>query len=205
MFVMNLVKLSEIVGKYNGLFERVTLEKNQIIQDLELQQQKTIIIDSSKNLFSTLLDISREDIQHKISNLVTLALCDILDDPHFQMQLEFDFKRNQPEAVIVINHAKVRGELQETFGGGVEDVVSTVLKLVFAQLLDIEGPIWIDEPGKWIDDESSVRFAKFLNKLSHKFNRQLLLITHKSDIQNVADNVICVYQENGVSNVDITL
>jgi len=202
---MNLVKLSEIVGKYNGLFERVTLEKNQIIQDLELQQQKTIIIDSSKNLFSTLLDISREDIQHKISNLVTLALCDILDDPHFQMQLEFDFKRNQPEAVIVINHAKVRGELQETFGGGVEDVVSTVLKLVFAQLLDIEGPIWIDEPGKWIDDESSVRFAKFLNKLSHKFNRQLLLITHKSDIQNVADNVICVYQENGVSNVDITL
>lgn len=179
--------------------KRIAVEKT-----LRDNEQQLVALANSRQLFDTLLDISRKDVQNKVCNVVSAALQKILDDPKIAIDVEFDIKRNQPEAQVVVKYDGKKGgsKIEDSFGGGVDDVVSIVLKIVIGQLLGVKGPIIADEPGKWLDDMgASMRFVVFLKQLSTTFNRQLILTTHKSELREAADKLIEVVNTDGYSRV----
>lgn len=165
---------------------------------LEREKNYTIIITKVQSLIEGLLESSRKGLQENISNIVTQALQEILNQP-LEFKVEFEFKRKQPEAYFLLNGRP----LSESYGGGVEDIVSSVLKIIFFHLLQIKGPLFLDEPGKWVDAESSIRFAQFLKQLSNQFGIQLFIVTHKSEIVEVADRIFevtYVGEESRITN-----
>jgi len=201
MFNVNLNNISSIVAYHTSLRDHTQREYTRVVENLKKEVKRTIILNRTKELFEQLLLASREQVREVVSTIVTEALQRILDTTEVSFEIEFEFKRNQPEARPVLHFYDVSGSLEDSFGGGLDDVVSTVLKIVFKYLLCVEGPLFMDEPGKWIDSESSIRFVEFLRQLRERFNTQVFLATHKPEIYEAADKLFQVVNLDGESIV----
>jgi len=87
-----------------------------------------------------------------IEEMVTTALQAVFEEEDYQFIIDFDIKRNKPEAKISL---KLRGEEtdpKDSCGGGVLDVASFALRVV---LWSIENPkstntLILDEPMKFL-------------------------------------------------------
>lgn len=185
--VLNELSATEaLLKEYTDNYARVTKE-------LAQNEKKLVSLSNSRGVFENLLNISREDIQKKVCNVISKALQKILNMPNVFVDIVFEIKRNQPEAQIVIkvDDNTGGGRIDDSFGGGVEDVVSTITHIIVAHLLNIHGPLLADEPGKWIDEMgASKRFGEFLRQLRKTFSRQLIITTHKNELREIADNII---------------
>jgi hypothetical protein len=195
--------LNQIVTKYQLIkqtFENDLKQQRDLLNKLE---EYSIIINEVKDICSLLLEESRKKIQINVSNIVTLALREIKNTNDIEFIINFEFKRNQPEAYLYIKKKGQKKSIQNSYGGGVSDIVSTVLKLVFYHLLHIKGFVFVDEPGKWIDPHTSIRYVQFLKQLCYEFKLQMLFNTHKAEIIDVADKLIEVYNVDGESVVKV--
>jgi len=149
---------------------------------------------------------SREFIQSEVEQLVTQGLRTIFGNPLIKFNIEFVEKRNQTEANFYLTsesdeESRVEGEITFSYGGGVVDIISISLRIILMQLLKLEGPIILDEPGKNISVQYVDKFAKFLTDVSSSFDRQIIMVTHNATLANCANNIINVEQKNGVSEV----
>ena len=81
---------------------------------------------------------------------------------------------------------------EDACGGGFVDIISTTLRYAYLNLYNnpkLCGPIILDEPGKMISSEMSIRFGEFIKKLGEEFDRQTIMITHNDNITAIADKV----------------
>lgn len=95
---------------------------------------------------------------------------------------------------------------EDANGGGFIDIISTTLKYAYLEIFDdpsiVNMAVLLDEPGKMISDQMSVKFAEYLKFLGKHFNRQTIMITHNSNLSSSADSVFQVDKGiNGYSKV----
>ena len=151
--------------------------------------------------------ISRDFVRAEVEQLVTQSLRSIFDNPLIKFEIEFVEKRNQTEAEFSLavegEESQVSGDIISTYGGGIVDIISISLRVILMQLLKLEGPLILDEPGKNISSQFINNFGKFLTDISKAFNRQIIMITHNNTLANCANNTIEVEQKNGVSKINV--
>jgi DNA repair exonuclease SbcCD ATPase subunit len=202
-FDKEVLKLERLKGKYEekkSLFENIT---NKLKEDKE----KVEIYKSVNLLFEKASVIARKKIKDEIEVLITHGLQSVFEDPNIEFKVEFVSRRNQIEADFYLEwidqEKKIRGQITETFGGGVVDIISIVLRLVVLELANIHGPLFLDEPGKMLSSQYVPNFGKFLVELTKTFKRQIILITHNEMLASYADVMFNVkLNEKGESIVE---
>lgn len=146
---------------------------------------------------------ARTVIKTEVEALITKALQSIFEDPTITFNIEFTSRRNQIEAdfslSFIHDSKKIEGDIMDTYGGGVVEVIATVLRFTLMELLKINGPIFLDEPGRMVSAQYDENFSKFLHAICKKFNRQVILITHNQKLAAYADKRIEVRLEKGIS------
>lgn len=91
----------------------------------------------------------------------------------------------------------------EGIGGGVADTVSLPLKLiVLLNDNEFENILITDEPGKHLDSNRVVKFAKFIKLISHKLNIQIIMNSHHEIMNEYADTIHKVTINDSVSTVE---
>lgn len=90
------------------------------------------------------------------------------------------------------------------FGGGIRNIISTILRFVFAEFLrpKLVLPLILDEVGGNISKEYQDKFGQLMAGLSRKFDRQVILISHQPSVVRFADNVIrldCVDDKSAIT------
>ena len=161
------------------------------------------VLDGVKLLLKSLSKVSQESIKRFVEPLVTEAL-DFVFAKDIAFKVEFTEKRNQVEVDFLFMNKDGRaiGDVVESFGGGVLDVVALILRIGIAEVLHIVGPVFFDEPTKFVDEEHNERVGSLLNALSRKFSRQVVLITHSQQLASYGDQIYTVTQDSGgISNV----
>ena len=161
-------------------------------------------LEASLRLLEQCNIVSRDRIKAKVELLVTQGLRDIFDDPTIQFNINFITKRNQVEAEFDLSRVDtnpIRGEILITYGGGIADVISISLRIIIMQLMNLKGPLILDEPGKNVSAQHVGAFGKFLTEVSKQFDRQIILITHNEKLMEFATNTIEVHQKKGVSYI----
>lgn len=198
---MSLTALSNLVSAKQAVYNEKVKSLNQQNQRLKETEEYAILLSRVRGEFEALLDKSRKGIQDKISSVVTTALREIWGgEPEFS--INFIIRRNQPEAEFELIFPDHGGSLDESVGGGIEDIIGTVLRVVFFHVMNIQGSLFLDEPGKWLDSRRSVLFSQFLKKLSQEFGIQLIIVTHKEAITERADRVFNIELDaDGKSNI----
>ena len=193
-----------------GLVKEDTIKAGHIAQLDEMSRECKALEETNKVLTSVLLLLeqcniaARDFVKVEVEQLVTQGLRSIFEDDTIQFNIDFITKRNQIEAEFTLSReedkTRIQGDILSTYGGGVVDVISISLRIIIMQLMKVKGPLILDEPGKNISAQFISAFGKFLTEVSNTFDRQIVMITHNSKLVEFANNIIEVYQTNGVSH-----
>lgn len=168
---MTLNSLEEKEKEFNSLKE----------YNENLQKARIIIAEAGKFTQSYLKDY--------IENMVTSALQAVFEE-EYQFIIDFDIKRNKPEAKILL---KIHGEEvdpKDSVGGGVLDVASFALRIV---LYSIQNPksnnvIILDEPLKFLHGKME-NAMKMIKDLSKKLGIQFIIVSQIPEIAEQGDKV----------------
>src|SRR3990167_4000777 len=137
-----------------------------------------------------------------IEEMVTTALQAVFEED-YQFVIDFDIKRNKPEAKISL---KLRGEETDpsnSVGGGVLDIASFSLRVV---LYSIQNPktdnvIILDEPLRFLHGKIE-NAMKMIKDLSKKLNIQFIIVSQIPEISECADKVFLVTHNSKHSIVE---
>lgn len=211
---MNLQELEqEYLTKNNALQQRIGekrgLEKRQ--DDLE-SEIEALRLDSATTekavwLLQQYADFQQREVIAKIEDLVTTGLQAVFRNPTLSFRLFYSetksgSKKKAPEISMAVYYDyggnEVRGDIKNSFGGGLSVVVSTLLRVIIVWFLkDRVRPILLlDEPlrdlspsydsGTTADGYRS-RMAMFIRKLVGETNIQVIMISHEPEYGEVAD------------------
>ena len=190
-----------VVGERNALTKLIGTVRDSV-EEAEGQSEDLNVLHP---IFLAVSNQERKKIQEDIESLVTYALQSVFETEDLSFHVEFVDRRNQVEADFVIESAiagKIRrGDIVGSFGGSVSDVISTILRLVFLELLQLPGPLVLDEPGRMIRNDKMPNFGRLLKELSQRTGRQIICITHSDVLAQFGDKTFEVDQLGGVSLV----
>jgi DNA repair exonuclease SbcCD ATPase subunit len=178
-----------------GLNEVNLLQKN-----IETNTQKKAALESDAAAYrqaSVILHrlgvTAREQVCRHLELVVTKAL-QYIYGPDFRFIIELEEQRNRPHIEFYVQSGNgTKNRPRDCRGGGVGDIVSLALRIAVLTLFQnpyLNGPLVLDEPGKFLDAQGAVRLGEFLKFVSDTFNRQVIVITHHESIVPFADKAI---------------
>lgn len=92
-------------------------------------------------------------------------------------------------------------ELTFLYGGAIQEVLGVVLRFILVELLQIQGPVLLDEPTSAVHEEYAQKVGVFIKTLSERFNRQVIYVTHSQALAMAANKVYEVSLSGGESQV----
>ena len=166
-------------------------QKDKITKDnLILKELKTFLLQVSANY--------REDICNLFTNLVTEALTSI-----FEKDIKFEIKlysyRNEPAIDILVIENELEVDPQKSCGGGVNDIISLVLKIIYIYLKNSNRILILDESLKFLSRNYLEQASSFIRDISERMNLQIILVSHKPELEVGCDNLITIEKENNRS------
>ena len=185
---------------------------------LKVEQDDTTCVADLANLklladtdlkVSALLQKTAEEGRSKakvyLETIVTNAL-KYISGYNYSFQIDIQELRGKPDAdffvISDINGVVSKQRPQDACGGGFVDIISTSLRYAYIQLFNnpvIGGFLQLDEPGKMISEQASVKFAEFVKELCNTFDKQTIMVTHNENLQSVADKCYVVMMSNDES------
>jgi DNA repair exonuclease SbcCD ATPase subunit len=146
---------------------------------------------------------TQDELRYHISELVTLALAAIWDDP-YEFDIDFVTKRGKTEANISFLRNGNKISPMEASGGGAVDVASFALRIAMWKLHShktISNTLIFDEPFRFLSLDLQDKAGKMLKELSETLGIQFIIVTHSKGLVEQADKVYTVKMKNNISKV----
>lgn len=145
---------------------------------------------------------TQEELEYRISELVTLALGSVFPDP-YEMKLVYEIKRDKTEASIVFERGKKQFDPISCVGGGAVDIASFALRVALWSLAPrkTEPVLILDEPFRFVSEDLLEKAGLMLKEISKRLNIQIIMVSHLGSLIQEADKVFKVTQAKGVSKI----
>lgn len=180
-FVNELKRLEVLQESYEERKKFLEEELNKF--DIELYNYNSI-----KDVFVKVMAKQREYLKSKIEKLVTYGLQDIFEED-IEFKIDFDVKRNKLWAEFYIIKNGMKEKLQNQ-GGGIINVVSFLLRVLFIKLLGLEPVLVLDEAFSMVSRNYIPRLVYFIKKINKDLGIQLIIVSHHPEFEEIADEVV---------------
>ena len=179
------------------------IEKNIILKDLYEQKSKDINnnINSIKNQSQTLLELKeflttisanyRDQLCNLFTSLVSEALTNIFEK-NIKFKINLYSYRNEPAIDISVIENGLEIDPQKSCGGGLNDIISFVIKIIFIYLKKSSKIIILDEPLKFLSRDYIEQSSNFIREISKRMNIQIIIVSHKPDLEFGCDKLITI-------------
>ncbi|MCD1147005.1 ATPase [Peptoniphilus sp. KCTC 25270] len=200
-------RLNLFVEREEGKRQILEEQLYQLNQSMANEQEREILLESVVLLFQRVADYARTQAKSQIEDLVTKCLQFILEND-IEFIVEFSESRGLPSASFYTKSnyesysVKTRPELSK--GGGIVDIISIALRIAFLEIHKprLEGPLFLDEPGKHVSNDYIYNLGEFLRECSVLFDRQIIMVTHNDYLAQICDSSFKVIIKNGISQVE---
>ena len=152
-------------------------------------------------------DYARDQAREQVQAITTLALQSVFGTD-YQFVLESGKQGNQAAITCKVISPYGDGEMIETEGtdsrgGGLVDIQSLALRIAMLETARpvIDGPLLLDEPCKHVSEEYVPEAGRFLRESGATFGRQVIMVTHNDHLAGLANNVIKLRLQDGISVV----
>lgn len=202
-------ELDNLKAQYNnhkGQYDNILMNKT--MNERKLKEGKITLLDleSERIILQKTSETARERAKERLETTMTSAL-QYTFGPQFSAEIEMSTSAGKPVADIYVisdygNGNITRTRPQDSRGGGIVDIVSIALRIAMIQLHSdppINGPIILDEPGKHVSADYSIKLAEFLKFISVQFKKQIIFVTHNEDLKAIADLAYDVTMVDGSS------
>lgn len=163
-------------------------------------------------------DHSRQRSIGQIETTINAALRQIFAPRDIRVKVEFDTKAGRINAnVLMVNGEGEAEDILEGRGGGIRDIVSVILRIMFKKMVHppLSGPIVLDESLRFlnsVDNENGyvVRAYQFLKEIAERFDEQFIIVTSVDSVvrhgrtMDAIDRMFMVRLENGQSVAEVT-
>lgn len=176
---------------------------NQLTDENDILSKVILVLTESSN-------IARNNAKNHFEKIITEALQYITQstDYEFVIQEMVDRSKASYEFFIktTINGEESLQSPKDANGGGFVDIISVAAKYAYLELFNDPkiqcGTVFLDEPGKMIDEQRSIKFAEYIKELGKNYNKQTIMITHNTSLKDIADQTYYVSQNaNLISQV----
>ena len=205
--------IEELTKEYNGKLAQKQLLENQIKQvtnKVNTEKQEISELNQVLAILKSVSKCARELAKSQLETIVTDSLRYIHGDTcRFEIELTEQRKVPSAEFYIIsdVNGQESKQIPTEACGGGYIDVISTALRYAYIKAYnnpEIKNAIILDEPGKMLSENASVKFAEFIKQLGNLFSKQTIMVTHNDALKTVADKSFDVRKVNSCSIVSET-
>lgn len=199
-------RFSKEVSRREGIRDSILdqVEKKRLaIKEVEAEEKK---LNGVVFLLQKAADFSRNQATHQIEDIVTQSIAYIMQNSS-RFIVDLSEKRGLPIAEFFVESDygdyKVKTKPEMSRGGGVVDIVSLALRIAFLEnhRPKMDGPLFLDEPGKHISDDYIFNMGEFVKECSRLFSRQIIMVTHNDYLTNICDKAFRVDIRNGTSDV----
>lgn len=205
--IMNeLNSINTQIQTYNNLETQiVNLDSKIYTTELNIKMHEelsAILISSAK--------VMRDKAKAHFEKIVTDALQFVSQDSTCKFVIEESMVRGKPayEFYIetIVNGEVCRKKPEDSCGGGFIDIISVTAKVAYLKIFNnpkiMNVCFQMDEPGKMVSEQMSVKFAEYIKFLGKQFGLQIIMVTHNENISVIADNTFTISKNrNGVSVV----
>jgi len=145
---------------------------------------------------------TQEHLQYHISDITTLALESIFDDP-YTLKVEFVQRRNKTECDLLFERGGEKVDPLSASGGGAVDVASFALRIASWSMQQprSRSVIMLDEPMRFLSVDLQEKASMMIKELSKRLGLQFIIVSHESELANFADREFNVKIRNGISKV----
>ena len=208
--------MNELRNKIRNLQDKFYLLKKdrerQIkkLTELEKEREDTIhnidVRVEAINFIEGVAAQERISVKERVEKLITDCLHEVYDDS-YSVEFDYGVKGNKTSVEINIvrkcNDGMIIKRGIDGIGGGVADTVSLPLKLiVLMNDNEFDKVLVTDEPGKHLDTTRIVKFAKFIQTISHQLGVQIIMSSHHAIMDDYADTIHKVTLNDSVSTIE---
>ena len=170
-----------------------------LVQENEILNKVILVLTESSNL-------ARDKARQYFEKIITEALQYVTQSKDYEFVIKEIKERSKASYEFFIK-TNINGQEslqspENANGGGFIDIISTAAKYAYLELFNDPklscGYIFLDEPGKMIDEQRSIKFAEYIRELGKTYNKQTIMITHNQSIKDVADETYYVSQNNNL-------
>lgn len=199
-FENDLNSIEQKVKELKSSFDQTTGQFNLLTKQVEAQKIKLETLTAQKIRYTKAVElvnlvqlVTKQKTKESFERLVTYALRFIYSE-EYDFELEFGRRGNLAEINFNVKTPNFKEPFDplDTSGGGVLDILSLALRICLIELSSpkVEGFVLLDEPFKHLSSEYLEKAEKFLEAINKKIGRQIILITHKSELIDSAINKI---------------
>lgn len=196
-------KLEQLKGKRDRA-DKLCLEATEEMRNLKVRAED---IDRAQIIIQTVAKATQEELEYKISELVSLALEAVFPNP-YKLHLDFEMRRGKTEADLAFSRGKSEERIDplSSTGGGAVDVAAFGLRVASWNL---ERPqsravLMMDEPFRFLSRDLQSKASYILREVSRSLGLQIIIVTHEQTLieSEHTDKVFDVSIRQGVSSVE---
>ena len=111
-----------------GRYDQIKKEYRKDEKRLEEEETNQKHLEEALLITQTVAKKTQEELEYRISEIVTMALGSVFDDP-YEFCIRFDIKRGKTEATMFFSREGEEIDPLNASGGGVVDVAALALRL----------------------------------------------------------------------------
>jgi len=205
-------KLDQAKGKRENILSNIKTT-NIAIKEIEKEVR---CVNKAQLIIQTVAEQTQKQLEFKISDLVSTALSEIVNQDPYNFQVEFVQQRNSTEAMLYFVSKRSKEKLHplKFSGYGAVDVASTFLRPTLWNIRrkKFRNTFLFDEPDKHLKERRkpsgaktmSEKFGSMLKLISEELNVQIIMISHTNEVIEEADKIFSVKKvRNGLSKISI--
>lgn len=188
------MELSIQYGDLSELVTNATAKKD--LTEAKLSKAKTsqiaaqALLKARENVVA-LVQITAKETQEQLKFRIEPIVQEALDAvfPGYRFVVDYEDKNDRTEAVMYLEEDGEPFDPLEDNGGGLADVLAFALRLVAWSLGKSDPVLFLDEPGKNVSNAYRPIMMEMLSGLSSKLGLQTIVITHDTEIIEMADRI----------------
>jgi DNA repair ATPase RecN len=192
-----------------GKLAQIKSDRSVCIQALDTLKTEQDRIEQVSAIINTVAQATQQELEFRISDLVTMALETIPFDEHYRFLAEFVQRRGRTECdLYLLGEAGNKVRILDASGGGVANVVTFALRVSLWGLSKGIRPVLVfDEPFPFLRTrEAHAKVGELLKTISERLNLQIIMITGEAESQDIvtgADKVFRIHKRGNKSTVKI--
>ena len=178
-------------------------QKDKLIEAIEALKAEGGYLLEAQDVINAVGILAQAEFQEVVECLVTQALQYIFGSS-YSFRITNKIVRNQSESYFHVVIDDVEYSLEDELGGGVLDVVSFALRVVFwvINVEKTEPIIILDEPLKFVSEDKLDSIGKMLKGISELLGLQIIMVSHEHFLINISDHSWEVTIHNRISSVE---
>ena len=188
---MEIEKISKLYLQSQGMKKQLENSLFTAENSLAGLRERLSLTEKAQIFLQKVAQDTQSQLKFQIEDIVNLAL-ETCFPGEYAFQLRFNIARGKTEAELVFLSQKTNRPVDpmNASGGGVVDLTAFALRIAsFALERGIDNVVILDEPFRFISRDLQSRAGEILRMLSTKMGIQIIMVTHISQMVDIADKV----------------